>query len=103
MQIAAINPNIAAIPAISQIGAAEKTSASGSTQLVTQSFESMLNSLSASQANSDNLVQQLSQGDNVDLHTVMIGMEENSVNFNVALAIRDKLVDSYREIMRMNV
>ena len=109
MQIPAINPatiaalNPAAIPAISEIGAAQKTSASGSTSQITQSFESMLNSLNQSQANSDNLVQQLSQGDNVDLHTVMIGMEENNVNFNVAMSMRDKLVDAYHEIMRMQV
>ena len=78
-------------------------SASGSASQVTQTFESMLNSLNQSQANSDTLMQQLSQGDNVDLHTVMIGMEENNVNFNVALGIRDKLVEAYREVMRMQV
>jgi len=101
MQIPAINP--AAIPAIPQIGAAQKTSASSSTSQITQSFESMLNSLNQSQVNSDNLVQQLAQGDNVDLHTVMIGMEQNNVNFNVALSMRDKLVEAYHEIMRMQV
>jgi len=109
MQIPAINPaaipaiNPTAISAISEIGAAQKTSASGSTSQITQSFESMLNSLNQSQTNSDNLVQQLAQGDNVDLHTVMIGMEENNVNFNVALSMRDKLVDAYHEVMRMQV
>lgn len=48
-------------------------------------------------------MQQLAQGENVDLHSVMIGMEENNVNFNVAMGIRDRLVDAYREIMRMQV
>jgi flagellar hook-basal body complex protein FliE len=104
MQIPAIMPvSLPAIASIPEIGAAQKTSASGSTKAVTQTFESMLNSLNQSQANSDTLMQQLAQGDNVDLHTVMIGMEENNVNFNVALGIRDKLVDAYREIMRMQV
>ncbi len=102
MQIPAIN-TAALISAIPEIGAAQKTSASGNITTVTQTFESMLNSLNQSQLNSDSLVQQLSQGDNVDLHTVMIGMEENNVNFNVALGIRDKLVEAYREIMRMQV
>jgi len=72
-------------------------------QKATQSFEEMLNALSASQAESDGLVQKLSMGENVDLHQVMIGMEQNSVNFQVAIAIRDKLVEAYREVMRMNV
>jgi flagellar hook-basal body complex protein FliE len=33
----------------------------------------------------------------------MIATEENDVNFRVALAIRDKLVDAYREMMRMSI
>jgi len=63
----------------------------------------MLSSLNQSQANSDALVEKLSRGENVDLHTVMIGMEENNVKFNVALGIRDRLVEAYREVMRMQV
>ncbi len=81
----------------------QKSSASGNTKQVSQTFEDMLTSLNQSQVNADNLMQQLAQGENVDLHTVMIGMEENNVNFNVAMGIRDRLVDAYREIMRMQV
>jgi flagellar hook-basal body complex protein FliE len=63
----------------------------------------MLDSLNQSQSQSDDLVKQLSLGENVDLHQVMLNLQENDVNFNVALAIRDKLVDAYREVMRMQV
>ncbi len=101
MAISPINSN--PIPAIPQINSTQKSSATGSAQNITKSFEDMLTSLNQSQQNSDNLVEQLSRGEDVDLHTVMIGLEENSVNFNVALGIRDKLVDAYREIMRMQV
>lgn len=91
------------IPAIPRIDPAQKPSASGSAQQITQSFGDMLASLDQSQQNADNLMEQLARGEDVDLHTVMIGLEENNVNFNVALGIRDKLVDAYREIMRMQV
>ncbi len=91
------------IPSISEINSTQKPSASGSTQQIAQSFEDMLTSLNQSQQNSDNLVGQLARGEDVDLHTVMIAMEENNVNFNVALGIRDKLVEAYREVMRMQV
>ncbi len=101
MSISPISPRT--IPAIPDLGSAQKTSSSSSTSQVTQSFEKMLSTLNASQQNSDSLVQQMSQGQNVDLHAVMIGMEENNVNFNVALGIRDKLVEAYRETMRMQV
>jgi flagellar hook-basal body complex protein FliE len=63
----------------------------------------VLNSLNASQNTADSLLQQLAAGQDVDLHQVMIAAEENDVNFRVAMAIRDKLVDAYREVMRMSV
>ncbi len=91
------------IPSIPKIDSAQKPSASGNVQQLTQSFGDMLTSLNESQQNSDSLVEQLARGEDVDLHTVMIGLEENNVNFNVAIGIRDKLVDAYREIMRMQV
>jgi flagellar hook-basal body complex protein FliE len=81
---------------------APKTASSALDQ-ATSSFETMLKSLNDSQQNSDDLLQKLSLGENVDLHTVMLGMEENDVNFRVALSIRDKLVDAYREMMRMQI
>jgi flagellar hook-basal body complex protein FliE len=81
----------------------QKSSASNNAKQVSQTFEEMLASLNQSQLNADGLMQQLAQGENVDLHAVMIGMEENNVNFNVAMGIRDRLVDAYREIMRMQV
>ena len=101
MAIPSINPH--PIPSIPEIGAKQKPSASGNTEKITQTFENMLSGLNQSQQNSDALVAKLARGENVDLHTVMIGLEENNVNFNVALGIRDKLVEAYREIMRMQV
>ena len=101
MSVSPINSN--PIPAIPEINSAQKPSANSSTQQIAQSFEDMLNTLNQSQQNSDNLMAQLARGEDVDLHTVMIGMEENNVNFNVALGIRDKLVEAYREVMRMQV
>ncbi len=101
MPIQPINSNL--VPALRSLDPSQKSSASDSTKPVAPSFEDMLSSLNQSQLNSDNLVQQLTRGENVDLHTVMIGMEENNINFNVAMGIRDRLVDAYREIMRMQV
>lgn len=101
MAIQSINSN--PIPVIPEINSTQKPSASSNTKQITQSFEDMLFALNQSQQNSDNLVEQLARGDDVDLHTVMIGLEENNVNFNVAIGIRDKLVEAYREIMRMQI
>lgn len=79
-----------------------KKPASGLDQ-VSDTFGQMLDSLNQSQQESDSLMTKLSSGQDVDLHQVMIASEENDVNFRVALAIRDKLVEAYRSVMQMSV
>ena len=101
MPIQPINSN--PVQPLRGLDSAQKNSASNEAKQVAPSFQDLLTSLNQSQLNADGLMQQLAQGENVDLHTVMIGMEENNVNFNVAMGIRDRLVEAYREIMRMQV
>ena len=101
MAIQPINSNL--IQSLRGLDNTQKSSASNDTKQVSHSFGDMRSSLNQSHLNADSLMQQLSQGENVDLHSVMIGMEENNVNFNVAMGIRDRLVEAYREIMRMQV
>lgn len=80
-----------------------KKSVSSGIEAAGSSFEEILSSLNASQQNADELVNKVAEGDDVDLHTVMIALEENDINFQVALSIRNKLVDAYQELMRMQV
>jgi len=44
---------------------------------------------------------QFLRGEISDVHEVMIAAEEASVAFSLLMEIRNKLLDSYREIMRM--
>ena len=101
MPIQPINSNL--VQPLRGLDSSQKNSASNDVTQAAPSFQDLLSSLNQSQLNADGLMQQLAQGENVDLHTVMIGMEENNVNFNVAMGIRDRLVEAYREIMRMQV
>jgi len=39
----------------------------------------------------------------VDIHQVMIGMEKANVAFGLTLQVRNKLVEAYQEIMRMQM
>jgi flagellar hook-basal body complex protein FliE len=97
--ISSISPN-----SIADISGISGSSSNQSTvEKVGKSFENVLNSLNESQSESDNLIQKMSTGQDVDLAQVMISTEENDVNFRVAMAIRDKLVDAYKEVMRMSV
>jgi len=47
--------------------------------------------------------QKLMAGEEVDVHSVMIGMEKANVAFGLTLQVRNKLVEAYQEIMRMQV
>jgi flagellar hook-basal body complex protein FliE len=45
----------------------------------------------------------LMSGKNVSLHQAMISMEEASVSFQMMVEVRNKLLDSYQELMRMQM
>lgn len=80
-----------------------KPQSKGAASQVGATFNQALESLSQTQANSDTLIQKLAAGENVDLHQVMIAAEQTDIQFRVAVAMRDKLVEAYHEVMRMNV
>ena len=90
-----------------QIGGSSELLKGGGTAASPQepglSFSKMLDALDQSQEESDTLVRKLAAGEDVDLHQVMIASEQNDISFRVALSIRDKLVEAYREVMRMAV
>jgi flagellar hook-basal body complex protein FliE len=45
----------------------------------------------------------LAKGDPIDIHEVMLNTEQASLGFSMALQVRNKLIDAYQEVMRMNV
>ena len=101
MQISSIN-NLTSSGAVQSLSNTLKTT-SGTSSTVETTFSDVLNSLNESQLNADNLLTQLANGEDVDVADVMFASPENDVNFRVAMAIRDKLVDAYRQVMQMNV
>ncbi len=66
-------------------------------------FSEILNNLDNTQKTSDNMLQQLAAGEDIDLGQLMIATEKTDIDFRVAMGIRDKLVSAYQEIMRMTV
>lgn len=101
MQISSIN-NLTSTNGLQGISNTIKTT-TGTNSSVDTTFSDVLNSLNESQLNADNLLTQLANGEDVDVADVMLATTENDVNFRVAMAIRDKLVDAYRQVMQMNV
>lgn len=71
------------------------------------SFQNVLgnfvNDVSEKQTAADDAVTGLLSGKNVSLHQAVISMEEASVSFSMMVEVRNKLLDSYQELMRMQV
>lgn len=68
--------------------------------------ETLKNAISAvndTQNQSDQLTNKLINGENVDLHEVMIAAEKASVTLNATIEVRNKVIDAYQEIMRMSL
>ena len=69
-------------------------------------FKDTLNSL-ISQVNTqlleaDQMTQEFAMGKTDSLHEVMIETEKSSISLSFLLQIRNKLLEAYQEIMRMN-
>jgi flagellar hook-basal body complex protein FliE len=55
------------------------------------------------QDNRDNLTASMVRGDQLEVHDVMVAAEEAQLAFELLLEVRNKLLESYQEIMRMQV
>ena len=63
----------------------------------------MVEEVNAKQNVATDAVNSLQAGGNVSLHQAVIAMEEASVSFQLMVEVRNKLLDSYQELMRMQI
>ena len=54
-------------------------------------------------AEADKAVQELSTGENTDIHNTMIALEKAEVSFQMMMQVRNKIISAYETIMRMNI
>lgn len=66
-------------------------------------FGAMLDSLGQTQANAETALVDLAVGGDMDLHDVVLAVEMESIAFELAVQIRNRLIDAYQEIFRMTV
>jgi len=66
-------------------------------------LEQAVGEVNRSQMDSDRAIEQLQSGQSKNLHEVMISMEEADISLRLMVQMRNKLMDSYQEIMRMQV
>ena len=66
-------------------------------------IKNFVGEVAGKQAAAGEAVNGLLSGKNVSLHQAMIGMEEASISFQLMVEVRNKMLESYQELMRMQV
>lgn len=63
----------------------------------------MVSEVNGKQLAATDAINHIQSGDNVSLHQAVIAMEEANVSFQLMVEVRNKLLESYQELMRMQV
>ena len=88
------------------IGAIGGTTVSGpndTRQSISGTFEKLITEATKNLEAADNAIVESSTGGQVDLHEVMIAMEKADISLRMLVQVRNKAIDAYQEIMRMQV
>jgi flagellar hook-basal body complex protein FliE len=85
----------AAKPAGIELGSSKPVQSFG------QMIDGLVSSADAKQAAADQVTQNVLMGNSGQLHQSVIAMQEASISFSLMVEVRNKLVESYQELMRM--
>jgi flagellar hook-basal body complex protein FliE len=66
-------------------------------------LETSLAEVNRLQRKADAAITALATGETASLHETMIAMEQADVSFRMLMQVRNKIVEAYQEIMRMQV
>jgi flagellar hook-basal body complex protein FliE len=66
-------------------------------------LEEAISKVNTLQNKADQMMEKLATGEVKDLHQVMIALEEANLALQLTLQIRNKVVEAYQEIMRMQI
>ena len=97
--IAAIGVSTGAIGTTQLAATASSAQAPGAFDATVQYLEG----LNAKMAVNQESVQTLATGDAQNLHRVLMELERTKLEFELALQVRNKVLEAYQELMRMQV
>lgn len=66
-------------------------------------FAAGLDAVNTGLVNADHEVRQVALGEASNLHEVMIHIEEAKLSFQLLAQVRNKMLEAYQEVMRMQV
>ena len=101
MLVNEINPERSYLPLVDQLNnQASKKTTEGS---FADTFNELLKDVDSLQKESGNLTDRFIKGEDVDLHDVMIAAEKSKTAFQLLVEMRNKFLDLYREVSRIQV
>ncbi|MBI5206320.1 MAG: flagellar hook-basal body complex protein FliE [Candidatus Firestonebacteria bacterium] len=68
-----------------------------------ETIKSFIDDVNSSQQNADHAVEQLVFGEKSDIADTVIALEKAKISFQLMVNIRNTLLQSYQEIMRMQI
>ena len=94
-----------AVAGASAAGSAGATGAAGTggTQSFMDVLSQGLSGLNSQLTGADAAMANFASGGSADLHTVMLQMQEASLGLKLGVQVRDKLLEAYQEIMRLQL
>jgi flagellar hook-basal body complex protein FliE len=62
-----------------------------------------LQEVNQASAQAEDEARNLMAGESADMHTAMLAVQKADLSFQMMMAVRSKLIDAYREVMRMQM
>ncbi|OLN22793.1 flagellar hook-basal body complex protein FliE [Domibacillus antri] len=100
----AIESLSAVSPSFAQTGGIKKAATPYEGQQKFADFlKNSLNDVMKNEAESNALTTKMINGENVDIHQVMAAAQKSGITMQLTLEVRNKAVEAYQEIMRMQI
>jgi len=68
-----------------------------------ETIKDALSRVNELQSDADEIASRLAAGDAVEIHQAMIAMQKASIALQFTVQVRNKIIEAYQEIMRMQV
>ena len=62
-----------------------------------------INNVNEKQINADNSIESLIKGDDITMHEVMLSMQESQLSMQLLIEVRNKIVEAYQEINKIQL
>ena len=86
-----------------QVPTAPFGGASGTQQSFADSLKEAVNQVNTAQKDSDRKMQELATGKTNNIHETMIAAEKADIALRLMVQVRNKMIEAYQEMMRMQV